>query len=1170
MNTVVVSGLYLIAGIVAYAAAHHFVIAVKASRNITQMVFAAMCLLSVFFAVFQAENLKSGDAAEFISTLRWSLSCVLLLLTVLPWFIGLYTGKKILPLMTGLSLLFVLLFAINLALPHTLQYAQFDRIYMLHLPWGETITRAEGHKGFWSYIGISGVAIEFGYGMYALGSLYSRYRRATDLWMLAAFTIYLLSVAEGILVRWSVIRFFEAGPMGFLATVIVMSVALTSDMLQRLRSSESNFRSLFDNSPSAILAVDSADHRIVQANDIALEMFGGNPQEILGKTVADLTHPEDYDSLECQRDHDRLSNGQVSRLLCEKRFMRLDGKSFIGLASSSTLRDGNGKVLRFIHSIIDITERKAAEVALKRESEKNLMLLRNASDGIHILDTGGHIIEVSDSFCAMLGYERSELIGMNISHWDTDPELESTFPLRFEEARHGRLETLYRRKDGSLLDVEVSIASLGLDGVPVLFCSARDITKRNRAIKALRESEIRFRTIIEQSPIGLVLGRDGIIAEANDVFLQMYGYKDITEVLGQPVINHIATRCRKDVETRIRKRILGEPTASSYETMGLRKDGSEFPVHISARRVALSDGPLTCAFEIDITEQRKAEADLRIAAIALESHEGILIADANNVILKVNRSFSQITGYSAEEVIGQNPHILSSGLQDADFYAAMWQSLLETGAWEGELWNRRKNGEIYPERLTVTAVKDIDGIITNYVAVFTDITESRAAAEKINHLAFYDHLTELPNQRLLLDRLQQALVSSAGKRKHGAVLFIDLNDFKSLNDTLGHATGNALLQQVALRLTACMREGDTVSRFGGDEFVVILEGLSDQPAVATEQTEAACNKIFSALNQPYQLDMHEYQCTISIGATLFNSHRQTTEELLKQADIALYQAKHEDRNTLRFFNPKMQEAIDFRTALESDLHHSVRNNQFGLYYQIQMDNAGNPIGAEALIRWMHPEKGVITPSHFIPLAEKLGLILPIGQWVIEAACAQIRDWQQAGRNLLLSVNISAKQLHHPDFAEAVSAVVNRYGINPRLLKMELTESMLLENIEDTITVMNALRRIGLGFSLDDFGTGYSSLQYLKRLPLDQLKIDQSFIRDIVTDSNDQAIVKTIIAMARSLNLSVIAEGVETEEQRRFLEAAGCTHYQGYLFGKPAQPDEFEALLEKASASRLSS
>ena len=1154
LNTIVVSSLYLIAGIVAYAAVHHFVIAIKPHRNDAQLLFAVMCLLSVLFAVCQVQNLQSDNIADFIRTLRWNLTAVILTLVALPWFIGLYTGKMLRPLMAGLSLLFAVLFFANLMLPYTLQYAHIDRLYTLRLPWGESITRAEGHKGFWSYIAIASVAAEFSYAIYALCAVYRQHRRRADLWMLMAFGLYLLCMGEGILVKWSVIRFFEVGPIGFLATVIVMSVALTSEMQQRLRSSESNFRSLFDNSPTAILAVDSGSLRIVQANDIALEMFGCSPAEILDKSMADLTPADDADSLECREDLDRLSRGLVKRLICEKHFKRRDGSGFIGLASSSTLRDGKGKALRFVHSIIDITERKQAEVALKRESEKNLMLLRNASDGIHILDMAGNVMEVSDSFCAMLGYGRNETIGMNVSQWDVG--------LQFDQRHHARFETRYRRKDGTLLDVEVSTAPLELDGMPVLFHSARDITKRNRAINALRESEIRFRTIIEQSPIGLALGRDGIIMEANDVFLQMYGYREIGEALGHPLIDHIAPQCRTDVEERVRRRITGEPTESSYETVGLRRNGSEFPVHISVRRVELSDGPLTCAFMIDITERKKAEADLRIAAIAFESHEGILIADSRNVILKVNQSFSSITGYSADEVIGRNPHILSSGLQDADFYAAMWKSLNDAGAWEGEIWNRRKNGEIYAEHLTVTAVKDINGIITNYVAAFTDITESRAAAEKINHLAFYDHLTELPNQKLLLDRLQQALASSSRSGKQGAVLFIDLNDFKSLNDTLGHVTGDALLRQVALRLTACVREGDTVSRFGGDEFVVVLEGLDDEIIEAAEQTEAACSKIFMALNQPYQLAMHEYQCTVSIGATLFRDHLQTIDELLKQADIALYQAKRADRNTLRFFDPKMQEAVDVRTALESELHQSVRNEQFTLHYQVQIDSAGLPIGAEALIRWMHPEKGMVMPSQFIPLAEEIGLILPIGQWVVEAACAQIKAWErdERKRHLALSVNISAKQLHLPDFVDHVSAAIKRYGIDPRLIKLELTESMLLENIEDTISTMSALRKIGLGFSLDDFGTGYSSLQYLKRLPLDQLKIDQSFIRDIVTDGNDQAIVRTIIAMAQSLNLDVIAEGVETEEQRQFLEKIGCTQYQGYFFGKPAKIDEFETAL----------
>jgi len=563
-----------------------------------------------------------------------------------------------------------------------------------------------------------------------------------------------------------------------------------------------------------------------------------------------------------------------------------------------------------------------------------------------------------------------------------------------------------------------------------------------------------------------------------------------------------------------------------------------------------------------MNERQQTENDLRIAATAFESQEGILITDAHSNILRVNSAFTQITGFSGKEIVGKNPRMLSSGRQDAEFFRKMWAQLHLNGTWVGEIWNRRKSGEIYPEHLTITAVKDADGIITNYVATFNDITASKAAENEIKNLAFYDPLTNLPNRRLLMDRLNHAIASGARSGRSGALLFIDLDNFKTLNDTLGHDIGDLLLQQVSERLVSCIREGDTVARLGGDEFVVLLEDMSSQALEAAEQTESVGEKILATLNLPYLLASHDCRSTPSIGATLFNGHERPVEELMKQADIAMYQSKKAGRNTLRFFDPMMQHTINARAALEGELRKALDSRQFHLYYQIQVDNLRTPRGAESLIRWIHPQRGMISPAQFIPLAEETGLILPIGLWVLETACAQIKTWQNAAltRDLILSVNVSARQFRQANFVAQVQEVIQRYGINPDGLKLELTESLLLENVEDTITTMSALRDLGVRFSLDDFGTGYSSLQYLKRLPLDQLKIDQSFVRDITFDVSDRAIVRTIIAMAHSLNLDVIAEGVETEEQRQLLLDIGCAHFQGYLFGRPIPIEQFEVLL----------
>jgi diguanylate cyclase (GGDEF)-like protein len=454
-------------------------------------------------------------------------------------------------------------------------------------------------------------------------------------------------------------------------------------------------------------------------------------------------------------------------------------------------------------------------------------------------------------------------------------------------------------------------------------------------------------------------------------------------------------------------------------------------------------------------------------------------------------------------------------------------------------------------------------VIANKELAFQNEEKEKRAAE-LYYLVFYDTLTGLPNRRLLLDRLRRTFVTSSRSGREGALMFIDLDKFKDINDTLGHDFGDLLLQQAAQRLESCVRKSDTVARLGGDEFVVVLEDLSQQPIQAALQAKAVADKILATLNQPYLLATHEYHSTLSIGATLFNDHTQFAEELLKRADMAMYQAKMAGRNTLRFFDPEMQDVINARIALEGDLRKALENQEFQLYYQVQVDSSNRPFGAEALIRWIHPERGLVSPVQFIPLAEESGLILPIGQWVLETACTQLKIWEQDALtcDLILAVNISVVQFHQVDFVAQVQSLLQSHAINPTRLKLEITESLLLKNVESAIATMSALKEIGVRFSLDDFGTGYSSLQYLKRLPIDQIKIDQMFIRDIATDSSDKAIVCAIIAMAHSLNLDVIAEGVETEDQRQFLLDRGCTHYQGYLFSRPVLIEQFEALLRQ--------
>jgi diguanylate cyclase (GGDEF)-like protein/PAS domain S-box-containing protein len=566
----------------------------------------------------------------------------------------------------------------------------------------------------------------------------------------------------------------------------------------------------------------------------------------------------------------------------------------------------------------------------------------------------------------------------------------------------------------------------------------------------------------------------------------------------------------------------------------------------------------------DVTQRRHTEQQLRIAAVAFESQEGMLIADASCHILRVNRAFSDITGYAAKDAIGHSPKLLNATRHDEPLYETIWETATQTGEWAGEMESQRKNGETYFAHFTLTAVRSDRGLITHYVGTISDITERKASSEKIRQLAFYDPLTHLPNRLLLTERLQHALETQARDGKGGALLFIDLDGFKSINDTLGHDMGDLLLQSVANRLMMCVRESDTVARLGGDEFIVMLEGFSGYGLEVAAQVEAVAHKILDTLNRPHHLGAHTLRSSCSIGVILFSDHAETQEELLKQADIAMYQAKKAGRNTLRFFDPVMQTNINARVSLENELHEALQHQQFELYYQIQVDSDRQSIGAEGLIRWHHPQLGLLQPMRFIPLAEESKLIVYIGKWVLETACAQLAAWQQDAltRHLVLSVNVSAQQFHQTSFVQQVHAAVQFHAIHPSRLKLELTESILLENINSTIATMNALKEIGIQFSLDDFGTGYSSLQYLKCLPINQLKIDQSFVRDIEFDNSDQVIVRTIIVMAQSLGLEVIAEGVENAVQERLLLQNGCTYYQGYRFSQPLPIAEFEALIQQ--------
>ena len=603
-----------------------------------------------------------------------------------------------------------------------------------------------------------------------------------------------------------------------------------------------------------------------------------------------------------------------------------------------------------------------------------------------------------------------------------------------------------------------------------------------------------------------------------------------------------------NVEFSLKRKDTGETWAGSY---------SYAPIHDKAGAIV---GSVVTAR--DITDLKRAQESQRIAATAFESRQGMFITNAESVILQVNKAFTEITGYTAEQAFGKTPRLLGSGRHDAAFYAAMWQAIKRTGEWHGEIWNRRKTGEVYPESLDISAVRNQDGAVTHYVGSFRDLTATKAAEEQIESLAFSDLLTGLPNRRMLMVQLQQGMIASEHDKRQGALLLVDIDNFKDLNDALGHDQGDLLLQQFGERLSACAKEGETVARVGGDEFVVLLTQLASSSLEAAMYAETVANRILAALRQPYRLGASDISCSASIGVALFGARHEDTVEPLKRAELAMYEAKAHGRNTLRFYDPQMQEAVNARVAMEAALRQAIETHQFVLHYQAQVSDQGRITGVEALLRWPDPKRGMVSPAEFIPLAEATGLILPIGNWVLDAACKQLAQWaRQSGlAHLTVAVNVSAKQFHQSDFVDQVLITLARTGANPTRLKIELTESVLVANVEDVIAKMNALKGRGVGFSIDDFGTGYSSLSYLKRLPLDQLKIDQGFIRDILIDPNDAAIARMVVALAESLGLAVIAEGVETEVQRDFLAGLGCHNYQGYLFQKPLPIAEFEAFV----------
>jgi len=897
--------------------------------------------------------------------------------------------------------------------------------------------------------------------------------------------------------------------------------------------------------------------------------FGAKETEILGKTDYDFVEKSLADFF---RMHDKTVMQSAQPNVNEEEIpFASDGHKEILQTTKVPVYDANNNLIGVLGVGRDITALKHAQKELERKERYQRAVLDNFPFFVWLKDEQSQFLAVNQPFADACKIESVDtLVGK--TDLDIWPQ-ELAISYRKDDAevlaskKPKNIEKLLKTGDSSVW-IETYKSPVTLDGNVIGTVGfARDITDKKlleisnqEVLDALKRAEAMAK--IGNWTLDLTTGKHGW---SDGVFNIFELDKESVEPSFEAFMEVVHPEDREMIHIEYQSTLITKEKYKATHRL-LMKDGRI--KYIKGQGISdlnETGKPFYLIGTVqDITEQWHLEEAQRIAATVFESQEGMMVTDVNAIILKVNRAFTEITGYGVEEAVGRTPSFLGSGRHKKLFYTTMWQAILGKGAWEGEVWNRRKNGEVYPQYLRITAVKDNYGKINNFVATLSDITLSKAASEEIKSLAFYDPLTKLPNRRLLMDRLHQALISSTRSGHQGALLFMDLDHFKTLNDTLGHAVGDILLEQVAKRLTSTLREGDTAARIGGDEFVVLLEDLSKESIDAAAQTKQIAEKIHQALNQPYQLGKHTHHITPSIGVILFNEHEQhNIDDLLKQADIAMYEAKAQGRNTIRFFDPNMQEVIAEREAMKQSLHKAIVEHQFELYYQTQVASNAQVIGVEALIRWHHPERGMILPLDFIPLAEETGLILPIGQWVLESACAQLQSWQNnpLTKQITISINVSAKQFSQSNFVEQVLATVKQYAIDPKYLKIELTESMLVENIDDIIVKMRLLNETGIRFSLDDFGTGYSSLQYLKLLPIDQLKIDKSFVRDINHDKNDSAIVITIINVTQGFELDVIAEGVETEEQRAFLFEHGCTHYQGYLFGKPMPIDMFETLLK---------
>lgn len=946
---------------------------------------------------------------------------------------------------------------------------------------------------------------------------------------------------------------------------------------EQLRRSEENLAITLQSIGDAVIATDPAG-KITRMNSTAEYLTGWPLDEAAGRMLGDVfniinadTRLPSLNPVELVMEH-----GEVVGLANHTTLIARDGSEYQISDSAAPIRDSSGQIVGVVLVFSNVTEKYRAEEALRRADERFRSTFKLIPNPLTLQTKEGVLLDCSDAFCESTGFTRDEILGRNtedLGLWVNPEQRAGMRELIQRDGKVDNFEFQLRRRNGEIRIMQISARFLSNEPEPILLAVAHDITERRQAEEALRLSELRLRTIIDNEPECVkIVDAKGVLLEMNTAGLAMLEASSVEEIKKHSLIQFVLPDYRAAFIAMHQHVMAGKNTILAFEIVGLRGTRRWLETHAAPMRDPLSGEVIKLlGVTRDVTLQKQAELALRESvlhtqAILNNMLDGVITINTQGLIESFNKAASTIFGYNPDEVIGRNISMLMpekiKALHDGYLSHHVDTGHAKTLGTQLEVEGKRKDGNLFPMSLSVSKILR-EGKLT-FIGLIRDITQQRRDEEKINRLAFYDPLTNLPNRRLLFDRLSQAIITSSRTDQHGALMFLDLDYFKQLNDTLGHDLGDELLKQVALGLQTCIREGDTVARMGGDEFVLLIEALSLYPNEAASQAEMIANKVLMALGEPYILGDHTYTITPSIGIVVFLNQTETMEELLKKADVAMYQAKAAGRNNARFFDPTMQAAVSVRVELEKSMRQALEAKEFILHYQIQVDGKGKPTGVEALLRWNHSKHGMISPAVFIPLAEETGMILTLGQWVLEAACAQLVEWTKTTERSqwTMAVNVSVFQFSQANFIENIQLALQKTGANPHQLKLELTESMLVKDVDDVIIKMTAIKALGVTFSLDDFGTGYSSLSYLKRLPLDQLKIDQSFVRDLLTDPNDAVIARAIVALGHSLGIKVIAEGVETGEQHKALESMGCDAFQGYYFARPVAAQDLAVTIDK--------